>query len=121
VNQFRASKCLLTDNEGKELFRVIEGGRCWSSENQKGLDGPAKVREEARRRLREAGIDGYEARERITGVAMPPALKMFKLQVEFTMTALSTLSPLPDDYMRDGYWPALVEGATRLQAARIQR
>jgi hypothetical protein len=53
---------------------------------------------------------------------MPAHVKVFKLQVEFAITALSKLNPLPSDYMRDGYWPSLVEERViSTEATRFQR
>ncbi len=71
------------------------------------------VAREGRRRLREAGVERYEAREILTGLPMPTTVRAFKVQMEFAVQALSTLNPLPADYMSDGYWPEY-EGATRI-------
>jgi hypothetical protein len=115
-------KCPLPNNEAKELFRVIQGGLGASSETQLVSDGPTKVEEEGRKRLKAAGVDRYVAREQVAGIAMPAHVKVFKLQVEFAITALSKLNPLPSDYMRDGYWPSLVEERViSTEATRFQR
>lgn len=92
------------------MFRVIEGGQGLSGK-QELCDEPNRVLEEGRRRLRDAGVDRYEIRERVTGIPMPSALRNFKLQVEFAASALAQLSPLPPDYRQDGYWPCHIDRA----------
>ncbi|MBB3595897.1 hypothetical protein FHX08_006317 [Rhizobium sp. BK529] len=87
------------------MFRVIEGGLHCPAAQDCASDAVLKLRGEGQRRLRQAGIERYESRQRVTGHAIPPSLKFFKLQIEFAVQALSQLSPLPADYMSDRYWP----------------
>ena len=87
------------------MLKVIEGGLSGSLTDAN-REHVGSVAQEGQRRLREAGIDRYEAREKVTGVPIPAGLRIFKLQIEFAVEALSTLSPLPADYESDGYWPA---------------
>lgn len=92
-------------------FAVIEGGREWTE--PVGLrSGPATasvlvedVEAEARRRLRTCRIDEWRTREFITGRPMPDDVRHFALQVEFAAKAISRLSPIPDDFDSDVYWP----------------
>ena len=88
-----------------DLLRVIEGGLHCPAAQDCASDAVVKLRGEGQRRLRQAGIERYESRQRVTGRAIPPSLKFFKLQIEFAVQALSQMSPLPADYMSDRYWP----------------
>ncbi|QDZ10148.1 hypothetical protein [Devosia ginsengisoli] len=63
------------------------------------------VEAEARRRLRACHIQEWRTREFITGRPMPHEIRHFALQVEFAANAISQLSPIPDDYDSDVYWP----------------
>jgi len=100
------------------MFRVIEGGLS-QPKNMAGSD-REQIEAEGRRRLSEAGVDHYRAREILTGVAMPSSLRAFMLQVEFAVGALSTLSPVPVDICDNGYWPTH-ERAAPLEAAQFKR
>ena len=86
------------------MFSVIEGGRESSSAKlETGLLG--SVDQEAHRRLRAAGSEKYEARERLAGLPLPNAYKHFKLQIEYTITALMRTDPSSVDFTNDKYWP----------------
>ena len=63
------------------------------------------VEAEARRRLRACRIEEWRTREFITGRPMPHEVRHYALQVEFAASAISQLSPIPDDYDSDVYWP----------------
>jgi len=101
-----------------EMFRVIEGGL--SQSKTIAQNGRSQIEAEGQRRLREAGVDRSLAREKLTGVAMPNSLRVFMLQVEFAMEALSKLSPIPMNIMDDGYWPTY-DKAAPFEAALIKR
>ena len=89
-------------------LRVIEGGRTpIGAENADAVTGPDHVRNEGGRRLSEAGYERFVARERLTGIPMPSAIRYFGLQVEFAIAALSKLNLTPADVRSDGYWPVL--------------
>lgn len=95
-------------------FAVIEGSREWTEPGRRGTS-PATgsilvedVEAEARRRLRSCRIDEWRTREFITGRPMPDDIRHFALQVEFAATAISRLSPIPDDFDNDVYWPHLM-------------
>lgn len=94
------------------MFRIIEGGRGGTSAQT--LSGGPKgvVISEGRRRLHAAGLQAFEARERLTGVPVPRDLRNLKLQIEFAVEALSSLMPIPADIEADKYWPTLQERAT---------
>ena len=66
------------------------------------------VEAEARRRLRACRINEWRTREFITGRPMPDDIRHFAMQVEFAATAISRLSPIPDDFDDDIYWPKLM-------------
>jgi hypothetical protein len=100
------------------MLKVIEGGMCQTrSFAQTDRD---RIKAEGQRRKREAGVDHYLAREKLTGVAMPSALRAFMLQVEFAAQALSELSPVPMDVLDDRYWPTYIR-ATPFEAALVTR
>jgi hypothetical protein len=102
------------------LLRVIEGGRGLTPSVQEETDARSLIRAEGIRRLSAAGLEKFEARERLTGISIPRSLFIFKLQVEYTVEALSKLSPLPGDYTADGYWP-IEERAAPSSTARFGR
>lgn len=93
-------------------FAVIEGSREWTE--------PARlvpqtapmvlvedVEAEARRRLRAIKLQEWRTREFITGQPMPDDVRHYALQVEFAAHAISRLSPIPDDFDNDVYWPRM--------------
>lgn len=95
-------------DEGKPIAQGIGGGRDGPFRDDLAVaDTASLVRNEGQRRLAAAGLAKYEAREQIIGIPMPRALKIFKFQIEFAVTSLSRLCPLPVDYRADGYWPKM--------------
>lgn len=94
----------------KTLFKVIEGG-LRAPAREEFRSAVSEVFEEGRRRLNAAGVDRFEARERVTGLPMPSEVRHYKLQTEFTMSALARLDPVPPDFSDDAYWPKLEERA----------
>jgi hypothetical protein len=98
------------------LFRVIEGGLAGLPIENDGDRTSTLVAREGKRRLEEIGVPRFENRKRLTGLPMPPEVTAFKLQIEFAVRALSQLSPLPEDYTSDGYWPS-IERATSFEVA----
>lgn len=95
-------------------FAVIEGSREWTEPARRGTARATAailvedVEAEARRRLRSCRIDEWRTREFITGRPMPDDVRHFALQVEFAAKAISRLSPIPDDFDSDVYWPRLL-------------
>lgn len=96
-------------------FAVIEGSREWTEPQRHG-SGSAMVsvlvedvEAEARRRLRSCRIDEWRTREFITGRPMPDDIRHFALQVEFAAVAISRLSPIPEDFDSDVYWPRMLD------------
>lgn len=63
-------------------------------------------------------ISRFEARERLTGMPIPPALKYYRLQIDFAVAALSRLDPCPVDYVSDMYWPTRLEQVTPVEVTR---
>jgi hypothetical protein len=63
------------------------------------------VEAEARRRLRACRIDQWRTREFISGLPMPDGIRHYALQIEFAANAISRLSPIPEDFDSDVYWP----------------
>lgn len=94
-------------------FAVIEGGRNSSEQIWRGT--PARnqitvedVEAEGRRRLRSCKLNEWRTREFLTGMPMPDDVRHFALQVEYAAAAISRLSPIPDDFDSDVYWPRLL-------------
>lgn len=94
-------------------FSVIENTREWTEPAYRPatVSSPhiavEDVEAEARRRLRCAKLHEWRTREFITGRPMPHEIRHFALQVEFAQQAISRLSPIPDDFDSDVYWPKL--------------
>lgn len=92
-------------------FAVIEGSREWTEPNRRG--GPAApmavsvedVEAEARRRLKCIKLDEWRTREFITGRPMPEDVQQQAMQIDFAARAIARLSPIPDDFDNDVYWP----------------
>lgn len=96
-------------------FAVIEDSREWTEPARQGSE-PATVsvlvedvEAEARRRLRSCRLQEWRTREFITGRPMPDDIRHFALQVEFAAQAISRLSPIPQDFDSDVYWPRLLD------------
>ena len=101
--------------QGTEVrFVVIEGSREWTDPTwrQTGSERASvlveDVEAEARRRLRSCKLNEWRTREFITGQPMPDDVRHFALQVEFAAKAISRLSPIPDDFDSDVYWPRML-------------
>jgi hypothetical protein len=99
----------------KVRFAVIDGSSEWTEPVQP-VARPATVsilvedvEAEARRRLRSCRLDEWRTREFITGRPMPDDIRHFALQVEFAAQAISRLSPIPDDFDSDVYWPRMLD------------
>lgn len=94
-------------------FAEIEGSREWTEPSRhRPQTAPVAVlvedvEAEARRRLRAIKINEWRTREFITGQPMPEDVRHYALQVEFAATAISRLSPIPQDFDSDVYWPRL--------------
>lgn len=94
-------------------FAVIEGSREWTEPARHGSHvAPVAVlvedvEAEARRRLRAIRFSDWRTREFVTGMPIPADIRHFALQVEFAAQAISRLSPIPDDFDSDIYWPRL--------------
>lgn len=92
-------------------FVVIEGSREWTEPTWRQASSVQAsvlvedVEAEARRRLRSCKLNEWRTREFITGQPMPDDVRHFALQVEFAAQAISRLSPIPDDFDSDVYWP----------------
>lgn len=92
-------------------FAVIENSREWTEPVWRGTR-PAQtlvlvedVEAEARRRLRTCKLNEWRTREFVTGRPMPDEIRHYALQVEFAAKAISRLSPIPEDFDSDVYWP----------------
>jgi hypothetical protein len=90
---------------------VIDGGREWTEPVRRGPDVARvtilveDVEAEARRRLRACRINQWRTREFISGLPMPDDIRHYALQIEFAANAISRLSPIPEDFDSDVYWP----------------
>jgi hypothetical protein len=95
-------------------FAVISGGREWTEPTGRGTTHAIAsidvedVEAEARRRLRSSHIQEWRTREFITGQPVPDDIRHYALQVEFAAKAISRLSPIPQDFDDDIYWPRLL-------------
>ncbi|KRB57059.1 hypothetical protein ASE04_28575 [Rhizobium sp. Root708] len=96
------------------MFRVIEGGRASSTPIEKPTDIATLVMQEGNRRLTKAGVEHYVARQLVTGIKIPDRIMAFKLQMDFAIEVLASLSPLPSDYASDGYWPSMEDRAAHI-------
>ena len=65
------------------------------------------VRQEAQRRLNASGYTRARARALATGSAIPEAIRHFALQVGYVADTLAALTPIPQDFQSDRYWPAV--------------
>lgn len=96
-------------------FAVIEGSREWTEPSRPAPRSAAvsilveDVEAEARRRLRSCRTQEWRTREFITGRPMPDDVRHFALQVEFAAQAISRLSPIPEDFDSDVYWPRMLD------------
>ena len=96
-------------------FAVIEKSREWTEPTRRTSHAvPVSVyvedvEAEARRRLRSVKLNEWRTREFITGRPMPDEIRHFALQVEFAAKAISRLSPIPDDFDSDFYWPRALD------------
>jgi hypothetical protein len=92
-------------------FAFVEGSREWTEPDRQGSQSPSvsvlveDVEAEARRRLRAIKIHEWRTREFLTGQPMPEDVRHYALQVEFAAAAISRLSPIPQDFDSDVYWP----------------
>jgi hypothetical protein len=98
------------------MLKLVEGGLSSPVHNDRMGNGLDQIKSEGLRRLKASGFEKYVAREKLTGIAVPTELRVFSLQIEFAISALSTLEPIPNDYARDGYWPSY--GGTPVEAVR---
>lgn len=64
-----------------------------------------EVEQEARRRKNVIALDEWQLREFVTGAPMPEHIVELCRQIELAAAALSRMSPIPNDYADDLYWP----------------
>lgn len=102
--------------QGTEVrFAVIDNSREWNEPARHvshAVQAPVLVEDveaEARRRLRSVKLNEWRTREFITGQPMPEHIRHFALQVDFAAKAISRLSPIPDDFDSDVYWPRALD------------
>ncbi|MBU1335471.1 MAG: hypothetical protein KJ944_08385 [Alphaproteobacteria bacterium] len=99
----------------KVRFAVIEGSREWTEPTRPATRSAVvsilveDVEAEARRRLRSCRLQEWRTREFITGRPMPDDVRHYALQVEFAAQAISRLSPIPEDFDSDVYWPRMLD------------
>ena len=95
-------------------FAVIDGGKEWAGQGQqRSMRAPSidveDVEAEARRRLKAIRLDQWRTREFLTGTPMPDDIRQLALQIDYAAQAISRLSPIPEDFDSDVYWPRLWE------------
>lgn len=102
--------------QGSEVrFAVIEGSREWTEPSRRGSESAQllvtveDVEAEASRRLRSVKLNEWRTREFITGHPMPHHIRHYALQVGFAAQAISRLSPIPQDFDSDVYWPRALD------------
>lgn len=94
-------------------FAEIDAGREWTEPKRYVPIADAvtvlveDVEAEARRRLRALKVNEWRTREFISGQPMPDDIRHLVTQIEFAAAALTRLSPIPDDYDDDLYWPRM--------------
>ncbi len=99
----------------KVRFAVIDGSREWTEPTRRSSTSVQvsvaveDVEAEANRRLRSVKLNEWRTREFITGHPMPQHIRHFALQVGFAAQAISRLSPIPDDFDSDVYWPRAID------------
>ncbi|MBB4066113.1 hypothetical protein [Gellertiella hungarica] len=86
---------------------LIRGGQAEAAaDTTNGAIGAHQVRQEAIRRLRQAGYTQQHMRRLVTGISIPKPLEYYKMQVDFVAERLAALDPVPEDFASDIYWPA---------------
>ena len=96
-------------------FAVIDNSREWTEPARHTASAVrvpvlvADVEAEANRRLRSVKLNEWRTREFITGQPMPAHIRHFALQVGFAAEAISRLSPIPEDFDSDVYWPRALD------------
>ncbi len=94
---------------------MIEGSREWTEpvrRSSTAVRTPVLVEDveaEANRRLRSVKLNEWRTREFVTGHPMPDHIRHFALQVGFAAKAISRLSPIPEDFDNDVYWPRALD------------
>lgn len=93
-------------------FAVIEGSREWTEpakpdHGQRPAIHLDDVEAEARRRKRALKLDEWRVREFVTGRPMPDTIRHLSLQIDFAAQAIGRLSPIPDNFADDIYWPRI--------------
>ncbi len=96
-------------------FAVVEGGKEWTEPRRQGPTSVQTnvavedVEAEANRRLRAVKLNEWRTREFITGHPMPDHIRHYALQIDFAAEAISRLSPIPEDFDSDVYWPRALD------------
>ena len=95
-------------------FAIIDGSKQWTGQGQqRSMRAPSidveDVEAEARRRLKAIRLDQWRTREFLTGTPMPDDIRQLALQIDYAAQAISRLSPIPEDFDSDVYWPRLWE------------
>jgi hypothetical protein len=93
-------------------FAVIRDSREWS-EPQARMSGSAytvdavEVENEARRRKGLLRLDEWQLRQFVTDRPVPEHITQMCQQIDLAAAALARLSPIPDDFADDLYWPRM--------------
>ncbi|ASY63333.1 hypothetical protein SJ05684_c18910 [Sinorhizobium sojae CCBAU 05684] len=85
-------------------FRVIEGGKAVETTP---VTGPARISQEADRRIKASGYEQWRVRSLATGAPIPSSIQYLKMQIDFVAEKLRQLSTIPHDFADDKYWPTV--------------
>lgn len=90
-------------------FAVVNDSREWSEPGLAAHKGRAvhrgEVEIEARRRKTLLRLDEWQMREYVSGSPVPDRIRQQCVQIDLAAAALSLMSPIPDDFRDDLYWP----------------
>ena len=93
-------------------FAVIRDTREWNEPQSRvprsghTIDA-VEVENEARRRKSLLRLDEWQLRQFVTDRPMPEHVTQMCRQIDLAAAALSRLSPIPDDFADDLYWPRM--------------
>lgn len=101
---------LLAVGTARMRFAVVNETREWSEPSlvKAGPSEPVDddaVFQEARRRKALLHLDEWQLRQYVTDRPMPEHIVQMCRQIDLAAAALARLSPIPDDFADDLYWP----------------
>lgn len=93
-------------------FAVIRDTREWSEPQARAAKpghtvDTVEVENEARRRKSLLRLDEWQLRQFVTDRPVPEHVTQMCRQIDLAAAALARLSPIPEDYADDLYWPRM--------------